>query len=76
MGIKIIPTFYVKQLRLQHQIIERSQCRINQLCAQLDFALIDENEERIKEIKAQITEQAKIKMKAEEKAEQIASRAE
>lgn len=72
----IIPSFYAEQLKRQQTIITNAQVRINQLCAQLDFAEQDGKTERIREIHKEITKQAKIKFAAREKAEEIARRAE
>ena len=64
-----IPTYYIGLIKKGQREVEHITCRINQLCACLDFAEQNGNTDRIKEIKTQITELAKQKMALREKLE-------
>ena len=64
-----IPTYYIKLIKKGQQEIEHITCRINQLCACLDFAEQNGNTDRIKEIKDQIGKLAMQKMAIREKLE-------
>jgi len=68
-----IPTYYIGLIKKGQREVEHITCRINQLCTCLDFAEQNGNTDRIKEIKAQITELAKKKMALREKLEKWAA---
>ena len=69
-----IPTYYIGLIKKGQREVEHITCRINQLCGCLDFAEQNGNTDRIKEIKAQITELAKQKMALREKLEKWAAK--